>query len=103
MDALQGETEDVANQLMGQEEGRLEESCLLNFNNFLGLPTECCEGEILDLLKRISVIKFKGKGVQGTIEFDRELKKLEWIVTEKGRSRSGLSAKGERGCMQVNK
>ena len=43
--------------------------------------------------------KDKGKEVQGTTKFDREMKKLEWTVKEKKRSTKGGVGKGTRAIM----
>ena len=42
-------------------------------------------------------IKVKGKGVNGSTTFDREIKKLEWTIQERGNLRVGASGKEARG------
>ena len=60
-----------------QEEGSWEESCLLLFSNFLGFLMDRYEDDIFNMMKsnceRRKMVK--GKGVQGTTKFDRDLKK----------------------------
>ena len=71
----------------------------MRFNKCMGLPINGFEEEIVDLVTRISDRRYtdKGKGVQGSTKFDRELKRLEWIINEKERSKDGASGKGARG------
>ena len=54
--------------------------------------------EILDLMKRIKGKRLKGTGKGGPVitKFDREIKKLEWNVMDKGRKKSGVVGKGMR-------
>ena len=64
------------------------------------LPKEY-EDEVLDLMYKISDRRQKGKGkeMQGTTKFDREMKKLVWTVQEKGRSTKGVERKGTRALL----
>lgn len=52
----------------GTDEGVWEESCLKNFNNFLGFPTKSFEEDILNLMTKISEMRkeIKAKGNQGS-------------------------------------
>ena len=77
----------------GQEEVSLEES-LINFSRCMGLPIEGFEEEIVDLMNRVSGRRYtdKGKGVQSSTKFDRELKRLKWTVKEEG-SKAGDRAR----------
>ena len=42
-------------------------------------------------------VKLKGKGVQGTTKFDRELKKLKWTMQEKEKNNRGGSSQRGKG------
>ena len=56
------------------------------------------EDEIFNLMKSICEWRkmVKGKGVQGTTKFDRELKKLQWNVKEKEKNlRVNISHRGK--------
>ena len=57
----------------------------------MGFSMDRYEDEIFNMMKSISKkrITAKGKGVQGTTKFDREIKKLQWNVKEKEKSRRG--------------
>ena len=68
-----------------QEEVSWEESCLMRFNECMGLATEGFEEEIVDFMTRVSEKRYKdkGKGVQSSTRFDRELKRLRWTIKEK--------------------
>ena len=59
-----------------------EESCFLRFSKFLGMSPKGYEDEVLGLMYKISDRRQKGKGkeMQGTTKFDREMKKLEWTM-----------------------
>lgn len=76
-----------------------EESCLRRVSQCLGLSLEGFENEFQDLVSRVSKrrTKDKGKGVSTLASFDRELKRLEWTIKEKGRINSGLAKRGLRG------
>ena len=41
----------------------------------------------MDLITRVSEKRYKdkGKGVQGSTRFDKELKRLRWMIKDKGR------------------
>ena len=81
-----------------QEEGTWEESCLFLFSRFLGFSVDGYEDEIFNLMNRICERRsmVKGKGVQGTTKFDSEIKKLEWNMKEKEKSRKrGSSQRGK--------
>ena len=82
-----------------QEEGTWEESCLLLFSKFLGFSIAEYKDEIFKLMNKICERRtmVKGKGVQGTTKFDKELKKLEWNVQEKEKSRRGSSSQSGKG------
>ena len=73
-----------------QEEISWEESCLIKFSKCMGLPTKGFEEEIVDLMTRVSGRRFtdKGKWVQSSTKFDRELKRLKWTVKEKEGSKA---------------
>ena len=64
------------------------------------MSLEGYEDEVLDLMYKISVRrqKDKGKEGQGMTKFDREMKKLEWIVKKKKRSSKGVR-KGTRAIL----
>ena len=89
-----------------EEEGELFEgwssSCLAKFRRCLGMLMEGFEREILHLLRRMKE-RIDQKGHAGpnrranslSFRFERELKKLEWIVNYKGFSTSsGLGKSG---------
>ena len=81
-----------------QEEGIWEESFQKVFNNFLGFSVEGYKEEILKLMNSINARRqqIKGKGVQGTSKFEREIKKLKWTIQEKkSSSKGGSSEKGK--------
>ena len=61
------------------------------------------EGEILKLMTKVNQkrIKVKRKGVNGSTKFDREIKKLEWTIKERGNLRVGASEKEARGLIVV--
>ena len=61
----QGEEVEVKNFPRDQEGSPWEESCLLRFSKFLGMALEGYEEEILDLKKKISNRRQKGKGKGG--------------------------------------
>ena len=68
------------------------------FNKFLGFSIACYEDEIFNLMNNICERRLtaKGKGVQGTTKFNREIKKLEWNVKEKEKScRENSSQRGK--------
>ena len=75
-----------------------ESCCLAKFSEFLGFPIEGFKEEILELVSRIGSWRQKGKGKGGAVsaKFDRELKKLEWIVMDSGRKKNGALGKGVR-------
>lgn len=87
--------------MAGEGDVALEErafSSLVALSNFLGMPIEGFEEEILTLLNKIK----KRKGQEGqalskrtskfvSSHFERELKKLEWFVKYQG-----IKLKGER-------
>ena len=64
-----------------------------------GLSTEGFKEEIMDLMTRVSEKRYKDKGkrVQSLTKFDRELKRLRWMIKEKGRSRVEAVGKGDEG------
>ena len=78
-----------------------ESCCLLRFNKFLRMLPKEYEDEVLDLMYKISDRRQKGKGkeMQGTTQFDREMKKLAWTMQEKGRSTKGVEWKGTRALL----
>ena len=59
----------------------------MRFNKCMGLATEGFEEEIVDFMTRVSEKRYKdkGKGVQSSTRFDRELKRLRWTIKEKWR------------------
>ena len=65
------------------------------------MSLEGYEDEVLDLMYKMSYRRKKGKGkeVQGKTKFDREMKKLEWTVQEKGRASRGFAGKGTKAIM----
>ena len=75
------------------------------FNNFLGFSIEGYKEEILKLINNISARRqqIKGKGVQGTSKFEREIKKSKWTIQEKKKvaANEGL-AKGARVFFMVD-
>ena len=83
---------------MDNEDESWEGSCLAKFNEFLGFPTEGLEEVIFDFMKMISGSRQKGngKGAPTLTKFDRELKRLEWNVKDKGRSKGVASGRGAR-------
>ena len=74
---------------MAEDNAYWEERCLARFNKFLGFSTAWHEEEILGFIKRFNVRRQKGKekGGSGTTKFDKEMKKLEWSVTDTGRKK----------------
>ena len=73
------------------------------FSKFLGFSVDGYEDEIFNLMKSICEgrIMTKGKGVQGTTNFDRKIKKLQWNVRGKEKNRRGNAShrgKGEHSC-----
>ena len=78
-----------------------EERCLLRFSKFFGMSPKGYKDEVLDLMYKISDRRKKGKGkeVQGKTKFDKEIKKLEWTVQEKGRASRGVAGKGTRAIL----
>ena len=81
-----------------EQEGTWEESCLLLFSRFLGFSVDGYEDENFNLMNSICERRstVKGKGVQGTTKFNRGIKKLEWNIKEKEKSRiGGSSLKGK--------
>ena len=78
-----------------------EESCLLRFSKFVGMSPKGYEDELLGLMYKISDRRQKGKGkeMEGTTKFDKEMKKLEWIVQDKGRAARGAARKGTRATL----
>ena len=72
----------------------------------MGLSIEGFEDEFLELMQKVGHRRFKGKG-KGAGEssrFDRELKKLEWNVKDRGISKMGGQGKEEQGdhlCLNV--
>ena len=71
----------------------------MRFSKCLGLSTEGFEEEIVDLMTKVSKKRYKDKGkrVQSSTRFDRELKRLRWTTKEKGRSRVEVVRKGDGG------
>ena len=82
-----------------QEEGSWEESCLMRFSKCMGLSTEGFKEEIMDLMTRVSEKRYKDKGkrVQSSTKFDRELKRFRWMIKEKRRSKVEAVGKGDEG------
>ena len=82
-----------------QEKGTWEESCLLMFSKFLGFSITGHKEENFNLMSSICErrVKLKGKGVQGTTKFDRELKKLKWTMQEKEKNNRGGSSQRGKG------
>ena len=76
-----------------------EESCLKKFSDSLGMSIEGFEGEFLKLMTKVNQkrIKVKGKGVNGSTKFDREIKKLKWTIKECGNLRNEAFGKEARG------
>ena len=66
------------------------------FRKFLGFPTEGLEEVIYDFMKEVSARrkKGKGKGFQVPTKFERELKKLECNVKDKGRKKGVILGRG---------
>ena len=83
----------------GQEGESWEESCLNKFSKCLGMSIAGFEEEFLLLMSRISERRQqdKGKGVQRSTKFDRELKKLTWTVKDKESLKLRASGRGARG------
>ena len=77
------------------------ESCLLRFNKFLGMSLEGYEDEALWLMYKICDRRQKGRGkeVPGMTKFNREMKKLEWIVHERKMSTKGSVGQGTRAIL----
>ena len=70
-----------------EEEPCWQSSSLAKFSRYIGMPTEGFEGEILLLLKRMKERKIQKGQLDGkkrkklkSSKFERELRKLEWIV-----------------------
>lgn len=59
-----------------------EDNCLKRVTGCIGMSLEGLEIEFLNIMKRVSKRRNK-KGVEVSTRFDIELKKLEWIVSEK--------------------
>ena len=81
----------------GEDEEVWRYSCLARFYQCLGMPSEGCESEILKLLNRMRERRDRSERVNGKkrkgqrpLRFDRELKKLEWLVNYGG-------SEGDRG------
>ena len=75
----------------GEDEEVWRYSCLARFYQCLGMPSEGCESEILKLLNRMRERRDRSERVNGKkrkgqrpLRFDRELKKLEWLVNYGG-------------------
>ena len=75
-----------------------EESCLPRFSKFLGMSQTKYEDEVLALMHKISGRRLdeRGKEVQRTTKFVREMKKLQWTVQEKERSTKESVGRGTR-------
>ena len=56
----------------------------------MGLPTKGFEEEIVDLMTKVNGRRFtnKGRAVQRSKKFDRELKRLKWTMKEKEGSKA---------------
>ena len=69
----------------------------------MGLPTKGFEGEIGDLMTRVSERRYKdkGKGVQGFTRYDRKLKILKWTVKEKWSFRAIATGNRARESFEV--
>ena len=80
-----------------------EESCLQKFSQCMGLSIKGFEDEFLEPMQKVGQRrckgkgKGKGKGAGGSSSFDRELKKLEWNVKDRGKSKMEAQGKGARG------
>ena len=70
-----------------------EDSCLIKFNEFLGVPMAGFEEEILELLQKMESQqqRDKRKGYPTEIRCERELRKLECTInySGKGQNRGG--------------
>ena len=75
-----------------------EESCLLRFSKFLGMSTVGYENEELKLMHKMGGRRRddRGKEVQRMTKFDREMKRLQWTVQEKERSKKESVGRGTR-------
>ena len=73
----------------------MEDSCLARFSKFMRFPIEDYNDKILDLMYKIDARSKKGKGKRGqpSTKYDRELKKLEWMVKDR-KSKRGDSGRG---------
>ena len=73
----------------------MSEGCLARFSKFMGLPIDGYEDEIVVLMKKIISRRRKGKGKGGQIstKFDKEMKKLEWMVRDR-RYKGGAIGRG---------
>ena len=71
----------------------------MRFSKCMGLSTKSFEEEIVDLMTRVSekMYKDKGKWVQSSTRFDRELKRLRRTIKKKGRPRVEALRKGDEG------
>ena len=76
-----------------------EESCLAKFSEFLGFSVKGQEEEILSLMQKLSASKRNQSGFKGQMastKCERELKKLECSINNKGPN-NGRGPKRDRG------
>ena len=87
----------------GREGESWEEICLQKFSQCMGLSMEGFEGDFMELMTKANQRRIKGKGKGGiaSTKFERELKKLEWTVKDKGSLNLGAQGKGTRGSITI--